>query len=120
MKARKGDLVLVEVLNRTYVIGAGTSERTEYRYGVVHSATRDGQIKTWSELGFGDQLHSDYGQPLRGRSWVLPKADVDVESVLKAAKAHHWPDHPGQPMPFDSFDAARDVARPYAVVGDGS
>ncbi len=115
MEARKGDLILVEVTERSYAIGQPNTERTTYRFGVVHSATRDGEVKTWSQVGYGDQLVSDYGQKLhRGeRAYVMPKAGIDVPAVLRAAKEHHWPGHPGQPMPFDSIDEAREAARPF-------
>lgn len=115
MKARKGDLVLVERTERSYVIGQPTTETTTYMFGVVHSATREGVVKTWSPVGYGDQLLSDYGQQLTRdqRAYVMPKADIDVSGVLGAAKAHHWPGHPGQPMPFDSIDAAKSAALPF-------
>lgn len=117
MEARKGDLVLVERTQRTYVIGQPTEERTTYHFGVVHSATRDGQVKTWSSLGYGDQLVSEYGQKLSTgeRTYVLPQAEIDVTAALTAAKAHHWPGHPGQPMPFDSLEEARDTVRPFRL-----
>ena len=113
MKARKGDLVLVEITQRSYVIGRPSEESTTFHFGVVHSATRDGLIKTWSSVGYGDELVSDYGRKLnRGeRAYVMPKASIDVDAVLRAAKDHHWPGHPGQPMPFDSIEDAKSVAR---------
>lgn len=114
MKARKGDLVLVERTERSYAIGQPTTERTTYTFGVVHSATREGVVKTWSPVGYGDQLVSDYGQQIgRDTAYVMPKSDIDVTGVLGAAKAHHWPGHPGQPQPFDSLDAAKNAARPF-------
>jgi hypothetical protein len=122
VKARKGDLVLVERTDRTYAIGKDNTARTTYHYGVVHSASRDGVVKTWSALGYGDDMVSDVGQKVSHRETVrvMPRAEVDVDAVLHAAKAHHWPGHPGQPMPFDSFDEARDVARPHATAKDGA
>jgi hypothetical protein len=117
MKARKGDLVLIERTERSYVIGQPSTESTTYEFGVVHSATRDGIVKTWSSLAYGDELIHDYGRPLthRERAYVMPKSDIDVTAVLEAAKAHHWPGHPGQPMPFDSIEEAKETARPFRV-----
>ena len=117
MKARKGDLVLIERTERSYVIGQPSTERTTYEFGVVHSATRDGVVKTWSSLGYGDELVSSYGRQMthRERAYVMPKSDIDVAAVLGAAKAHHWPGHPGQPMPFDSVEEARELARPFRL-----
>jgi len=115
--ARKGDLVLVETVERSYRIGAPSTETTSYSFGLVHSATRDGVVKKWSGVGYGDELVSDVGVKLRPgqRIWVLPKTEIDVAAVLQAAKTHHWPGHPGQPMPFESLDEARDVARPHQL-----
>lgn len=117
MKARKGDLVLVERTERSYVIGQPSTERTTYEFGVVHSATRDGVVKTWSNIGYGDELVSVYGRPLTRAetTYVMPKSDINVTATLEAAKAHHWPGHPGQPMPFDSIDEAKDLARPFRL-----
>lgn len=126
-KARKGDLVLVEQVSRNYWSVAAVQEakaagrklpetETSYQFGVVDSATRDGVIKTWREVGYGDDLLTG-GRALPFltfdsfvRCWVLSAKKVDVDAVLRAAKAHHWPGHPGQPKPFDSFDEAQQIA----------
>lgn len=121
ISARKGDLILVETVHRDYVIGQGARVSTEYQFGVVASATRDGMVKTWAAVGWGDDLVStDFrgrwvGQDIAraARYWVVPKADVDVDGVLAAAKAHHWPGTPGQPKEYDSLDEARAVAKQH-------
>jgi hypothetical protein len=117
-KARKGDLVLVERIDRDYVIGQGAVEYTTYNVGVVASATRDGIAKTWRRVGWGSALISGgHAEPLQNsrlvsRYWVMPAKRIDVEAALRAAKAHHWPGHPGQPKAFDSLDEARSALRP--------
>jgi hypothetical protein len=93
-------------------------ERTSYVFGVVASATRDGVAKTCRSVVYGDDLIAGgYAQQVNSRLvsrfWVLSANDVDVAGVLRAAKAHHWTGHPGQPMPFDSLDEAKAAARPY-------
>lgn len=115
MKARKGDLVLVERTEHVYYTDKPSTDRTTYEFGMVHSATREGVVKTWSSLGYGEQLVSEYGRPLtrHEKAYMMPKAEIDVEAVLWAAKAHHWPGHETQPMPFDSFETAREIARPH-------
>ncbi len=130
-KARKGDLILVEeVTVNHYSVAARTEAEqagkplpdrtTSYRFGVVDSATRDGQVKTWRQVGFGDELISvGYAQPIRHhRRWVMPAKQTDVTAVLTAAKAHHYDGHPGQPKPFDSFAEAQAVARPHLLVAE--
>jgi hypothetical protein len=103
-----------------YTDGRGVVERTSYEFGVVASATRDGVAKTWCGVGWGDNLISDgCAQPvasrLVSRYWVLSAKEIDVDGVLRAARAHHWPNHPGQPMPFASLDDAKAAARPHLV-----
>jgi hypothetical protein len=120
-RIRKGDLILVERVDRDYYTdGFGVIERTSYEFGVVAAATRDGVAKTWCGVGWGDNLISDgYAQPVASRSisrhWVLSAKEIEVEGVLRAAKAHHWPNHPDQPMPFASLDDAKAAARPHVI-----
>jgi hypothetical protein len=131
IKARKGDLILIERVDHNYYSVAAHEEakaagrelpdtETTCTFGVVASATRDGQPKTWYSVGWGDELVSTgYAQPvmsrLVNRYWVQPAKQVDVEAVLHAAKAHHYPNHPGQPKPYDTFEEARDVARQHRI-----
>ena len=115
---RKGDLIIVEHTTHDYVIGQGRTERVEFRVGVVASATRDGVAKSWFDIGWGDELLSGYAQPVRSgdRARVVSAKEIDVPAVLAAAKEHHWPGHPGQPMPFGSLDEVRDLARPFRLL----
>lgn len=121
-KARKGDLILVELTTRNHWSLSAVREArdlgrelpdtvTTYQFGIVASATRDGQAKTWSPIGFGDALIcSGPGRELgvNQRRWVLSAKDVDVTAALTSAKAHHWPGHPDHPRAFDSYrDATR-------------
>ena len=117
--ARKGDLILIGTVHRSYVIGQGSEESLDYTYGVVASATRGGEVKTYYAVGFGDDQLSPYAQPVppsarvECRVYVMSAAEIDVMAVVRAAKAHHWPDHPGQPRGFDTLSEARAVARPF-------
>lgn len=127
-KARKGDLILVERVSHNHWSLAAREEakaagRTladtdiTYEFGIVASATRDGVAKTWQSLGYGDALLSGYAEDVKSRLvnryWIQPAKRVDVEAVLRAAKAHHWPNHPGQPKAFDTLDEAKAVAKPH-------
>lgn len=115
MKARKGDLILVERVSRDYVIGKEAREYRAYEYGVVASATRDGVVKTWRAVGYGDELVSEGTAPIRPgvNYWTYPAKQIDIDGVLRAAKAHHWPGRPGRPKPFDSRAAAARAALPF-------
>lgn len=127
-KARKGDLILVEEVTRNHYSAAAHAEakaagRTlaevekRYKFGVVASATREGEVKTWRQVGYGEEVTSHYAQPIGyANRWVLSAKAIDVVGALTAAKAHHWPGHPDQPRAFDSFDEARDLARPFLLV----
>ena len=129
VKARKGDLVLIERTEhchwsldaRAEARAAGRElpeTTTAYTFGVVASATRDGVVKTWRPVGYGaDLVSGGYARPLlpRERAYVIPAKTIDVTGVLRAAKEHHWPGHPDQPKPFDSLDEAKLVARPFLI-----
>jgi hypothetical protein len=123
--ARKGDLVLIETSTRVYVVGQPSITRTEYQFGVVASATREGIVKSWQQIGWGDELLSGVAHPIDRtvgfrKAYVLPSAEIDVTAALQAAKAHHWPGHPGQPMPFDSLNDARECVRPFRILASAS
>lgn len=108
--ARKGDLVIVEQTRRDFIIGEGSRETTTFDIAVVASATRDGRVKTYRGVGWGDDLVSSNAVPIRHeRCYVSPAADVDIDATMQAAKAHHWPGHPGQPKAFDSLDDVRAI-----------
>lgn len=114
-KARKGDLILVGIVHSAYVIGEGHTESLDYTYGVVASATRGGVVKTYYAAGYGDALLSKHAQavPLSARVYTMPSTEIDVMGVIGAAKAHHWPGHPGQPRGFDTLSEARALAQPF-------
>jgi hypothetical protein len=121
MKARKGDLILVGTVHASYGIGQGREEALSYDFGVVVSATRAGLAKSWRRLGYGDDLLESAAVPvpeqaLRDkRVYVVSAVAIDVDAVLRAAKAHHWPDRPGQPRGFDTLSGARECARPFVI-----
>lgn len=125
---RKGDLILVETVSRDSYSSAArreakeagrelVTERTEYTYGVVASATRDGAVKTYRAVGYGEELVSTYARPLSAgnRCWTMSAKEIDVMGVMGAAKAHHWDGHPNQPKPFSSLADAQAAARPFVV-----
>ena len=116
MTARKGDLIVVECVSHSYAVKGPRTVNTTYRVGVVASATRDGQVKTWQANGYGDQLLSGYPQPIRyDHNWTTSAKEIDVDGALGAAKAHHWEGHPGQPQDFDTLEEVRVALRPFKL-----
>lgn len=118
LKAKKGDLVVIERTIRDYVAGQrGITERTDYVFGVVDKVNRDGVVQTYRTPGYGDELISANPMPVmpREKARVLSAQTVDVAAVLAAAKAHTYPNS-DTPMPFKSLKEAQDLARPH--VGD--
>lgn len=110
--AKKGDLVLVKTTHRDFVIGKESTERTEYRYGVVGQVDKNGIVKTYSTNPDGS-----YPTPVRpgDQTYAANAEQVDVGAVMAAAQAHTYPNST-TPMPFDSFDEAKALAK--AHVGD--
>lgn len=117
MEARKGDLILIERVEIISSLIEPRRERTTYEYGMVASATRDGVVKSWHMLGWGDEIVTTHNAPLprHSRMWVMPAKGIDVTAALTAAKAHHWDGHPNQPKPFDSLEDAKNAVRAYVV-----
>lgn len=131
-KARKGDLILVEETRANHYSVAAVREAeakgrtlpsatTTYAFGVVASATREGVAKSWFPVGYGDETVSAYATLITQRfgsaprTWVMSRKEIDVAAVMEAAKAHHWPGHPGQPQSFETFDDACAIARPHRL-----
>jgi len=127
-KARKGDLILVEQVTANFYSVAAHAEAkaagrtlpavtTEYQFGAVASATREGEVKTWRAVGWGEALLSGHAEPIRyARRWVMTAKQIDVTGALIAAKGHHYAGHPGQPKPFGTYAEARECVRPFLTV----
>lgn len=110
--AKKGDLVLVKRTTRDFVIGKESTERTDYTYGVVGQVDKNGIVKTYSTNPDGS-----YPTPVRpgDQTYAANAEQVDVGAVMAAARAHTYPNST-TPMPFDSLDEAKALAK--AHVGD--
>jgi hypothetical protein len=117
MKARKGDLVAVQRTTRDYVTGQGSTERAEVQLAMVESVDRNGVVKSYRTVGWGDELVSDTAQkvdPVREKTLAVSQDRVDVRAALEAAKRHTWPNST-QPKAFDSFEEAARVAKQFAL-----
>lgn len=129
-KARKGDLILVKKISSiSYSVAAVAEARdagralptasADFWFGIVASATRDGLVKTWTRINWGETLDMTGHAEKIGNCghWTLPAKVVDVTAVLTAAQAHHWPGHPGQPQAFASYDEAVETTRAHRTDG---
>lgn len=116
-KARKGDLVAIERTTRDYTIGQGSQERTEVQLAMVESVDRNGIVKSYRTVGWGDELVSDNAvkiDPIREKTLVGSQDRVDVRAALEAAKQHTWPDTT-QPKAYDSVEEAARVAKRFEL-----
>ena len=110
MKARRGDLVVIERKTSYVTTSDGWHESTEYDVGIVTSITRDGLVKA-CKTRYADSVPMDH---IHGylRSFIVPQSEIDVVSAVEAARANEWSSgHTGKP--FDSLDEVRDVLRPF-------
>ena len=85
-------------------------DRDEYRIGVVTSVTRGGLVMAFRTAGWGtDRLGTAEPGPavkrFRGRIFLAP--GIAAEPAIDLAKAHYWPNHPGQPAPWTDLDTVK-------------
>lgn len=108
-------MVLVHHEHSSYWVndepGKGHSvESDDFTIGVVTSVTREGIVKRFRTAGWGTDRPGPADKQFRGKVYMAP--GIDPEAALEAAKAHTWPGHPEQPMPFRSLEEVRAVLRP--------
>lgn len=116
LKARRGDLIVVERIERSYTISHGSSERTRYDVMEVAGLFRDGRVRTVRSVAWKDS----YTQEIEGKrrmlglvqTYLLPATDIDKEAAIKAVREHTYPNST-TPMPFDSLDEIRALLRPF-------
>lgn len=111
----RGDLLVVERMTSSFVLGEGHKLRTSYEAGRVTSITRERLAKRVEIPGYsGSWLTVELNGTLGyGRTWIEPKANVDVERALEAVRAHHWPGHPDSPMPFETLAEIVELLRSF-------
>ena len=113
--AKKGDLAVVrrigdgsgamrvKPLIRWYVgrvtkVDRETGYVREFEYPAIGGL----QKQAVGDRGWGGGL-DPYGV------FVASSRDVKVDETIEAARAHSYPGHPGQPMPFDTVEDAKKV-----------
>lgn len=122
IKARRGDLVMVELRPSYTTSSYKREERTEYQLMTVTNLTRASQIKMVRDERYGEG--SGYPQKFEGmlhrtgRYWLLPAAAWDVTQAQKIAREHTYPNST-TPRCWDSLEAAREALAPARLADGG-
>lgn len=98
-KALRGDLIAV-------------TRRTtgDVQVGVITNITATGIAKRWCPIGSTAPIELNP----RLETWkIIEAAQVRVEGVIAMVRAHHWPGHPEQIMPFASEQELKDALVPH-------
>lgn len=117
VKAKRGDLVMVEVRPSYTTSSYGREEITEYRLMMVTNLTRTGEIKMVRNVAWGDD-----SAPVKlegmlyttGRRWLLPKTAWNVEAAVRVAREHVYPNST-TPRAFQSLESARELLEPARI-----
>jgi hypothetical protein len=113
---RKGDLAVIK-RTRSDVGAAGTSTqgpRTTYEIGTVLSVNVRGIVQSARSL---------YGGTIKRGQYAVDdiiyesSKRVDVAAAIAAARRHHYPGHPGQPMDYESLGDVTRAFMPYRLQG---
>jgi hypothetical protein len=116
VKAKRGDLIVIETVQRDYVIGQASTERRLFEVYEVAGLFRDGRVRTVREVAWS----GNRAQEVEGRrrvlglvnTYLLPAVGVDKPAVIEAVKAHTYPGS-NIPMPFSSLDEIRTLIKPH-------
>lgn len=113
-KAKRGDLVALE-LRRSYVhASSGRHESTAWEVREVAGITRDGAVRTTRRLDDPDgrpiRLELEHGLISRR---VIGATTVDLDAVKAAVLAHTYDGPAGTLKPFDTLEELRDTVRPH-------
>ena len=114
MKAKRGDSIAIVKESRSYVIGQGSTTKTEVELATVTNITRDGQVKAFRSAWGGAPQPLDRVIGFK-QLLVIPNAVVSNADVMAVASAHHYVGHPGQPKSWDSLEEVREALKPYRV-----
>lgn len=119
MEAKRGDLVVLEIRHRDFILQEGMRERYEYRVGKVTAVTRAGVVKAALQAGSAPITwgNGNGGYPLDRmtglvRWWVAPKSGMDVDGALRRAAENTYPGH-ATVRGFDTLEEAQDALRPF-------
>lgn len=108
--AMRGDLIAVTTTSRDFLVGKGAYTTTRVQVGTITSITRGGIAKAWCPIGSTTPRALD---PRRDTWKIIEASRVRVEGVIAMVRAHTWPGHPDQIMPFDSEAELREALQPH-------
>lgn len=118
MQAKRGDLIVRVSTPHTHTIGAATDTRKRVEILEVTNVTRDGMVKAARDIAYDNRAAIPRERWLNVEQvYVIPAADVDKPAVVAAVKAHHYPGHPDQPMPFASVAEVKALLRQHRKAG---
>jgi len=124
-RAKHGDLAIRETTSTTYHQGGGRQEGKQFELVRVASASKDGEVKTYHPLRYGDLGDHPTSSPVkvpagfnRDKFHVLPTGTIDEGPAIAAARANRW--HPDRPQasdnegkPFGSLEEIKAVLQPH-------
>lgn len=107
MKAKRGDLIIIERRTSYHHAQTGRHESLVYEVGIVTSITREGAVKAVRYQGH------DYSTQLRwifdySFIYLLPQHQIDVQAAYTAALGTD-----ALSKTYDSLGAVRETIRPY-------
>jgi hypothetical protein len=113
-KAKRGDLAVLVITRRDYILREGVRERTEVQLCEVTNITREGLARKVRPANWGTTV--DVKVMRADQVYIVPAAEFDVATALQRAAEHPWPG--GQPgMPYASLDEAKAMLRPLKRAG---
>lgn len=114
IKARRGDLAVIERRNSTAVWNGHTTRSYAYDVVLVTSVTRAGEVKAVREIQWGDDVAVQPIARIVGLESVrtISKDIVNVPEVIAHVRTHTYPNSV-TPMPYESLQAVREAIRPF-------
>lgn len=114
IKARRGDLAVIERRTSTVMVHGRTEQTYAYDVVLVTSITRTGEVKAIKEIQWGDAVAVKSVARITGLESVriISKDVVNVPEVIARVQTHTYPGH-GTPMPYKSLQAVREAIRPF-------
>jgi hypothetical protein len=113
-KARRGDLVALELRRSYHRVNGPRVESTAWEVREVTNVTREGVVKATRRLddpdGRPQLLERELGLLSRR---VIPAGTVDVDAVKATILAHTYDGPAGTLKPFDTLEELRDAVRPH-------
>ena len=116
--AKRGDLIVIEKIERTYFLTVGWRERAWFEVYEVAGLFHDGRVRTVRSVAWSGAVEQQVEgkRAILGlvRTYLVPAARIDKAGAVEAVRAHTYPNST-TPMPFASLD---DSASPAFIDPD--